>query len=75
MVAMSYHRARSPVLRLNVPNAAVAEGLPLMPLKQHTDMIWPGALVKLLSVMTKRLKLLILVGMKDILALVDAPAA
>ena len=71
------------MLRVTVSsNTAVAEGLPLMPIKQHTDMLWPGTLVKLLSVTTKRFNLLtlvgvmdILVGVKDILALVDAPAA
>ena len=63
------------MLRVTVSNAAVAEGLPLKPIKQHTDMLCPGTLVKLLSVTTKRFKLLTLVGMKDIQALVDAPAA
>ncbi len=52
---------------------AVAAGLPPMPENEETTMLWPGTLVKLLSMTTKRFKLLTLVGLKYILTLVDEP--
>ena len=60
--------ARTPLTRV-----AVAAGLPPMPENEETTMLCPGTLVKLLSVTTKRFKLLTLVGVKDIQALVDEP--
>ena len=60
--------ARTPLTRV-----AVAAGLPPMPENEETTVLWPGTLVKLLSVTTKRFKLLTLVGVKDIQALVDEP--
>ncbi len=62
-------------VRIPLTRVAVAAGPLLMPEKEETIMLWLGTLVKLLSVTTKRFKLLTLVGVKDIQALVDEPAA
>ena len=56
-------------------HTALAETVPLMPEKQQTFMVVPGALVKLSSLRTRRFKFSIFVGMKDIQIPPDAPAA
>ncbi len=63
------------MLRETEPNTALAETVPLMPEKQQTFMVVPGALVKLSSLRTRRFKLSTLVGVKDIQIPPDAPAA
>ena len=75
------NEARTPEVSVPLVNVTVstpltmvadAAGLPVKPENEETVMLWPGTLVKLWSVTTKRLKLLTLVGVKDITALVDA---
>jgi len=63
------------LLRETEPNTALAETVPLMPEKQQTFMVVPGARVKLSSLRTRRFKLSTLVGVKDIQIPPDAPAA
>ena len=76
------NEARTPEVSVPLVNVTVstpltmvadAAGLPVKPENEETVMLWPGTLVKLWSVTTKRLKLLTLVGVKDITALVGEP--
>ena len=65
MVPLVNVTVKTPLARL-----AVAAGLPPKPENEETTMSRPGTLVKLFRVTTKRLKPLIFVGVKDIMALV-----
>ena len=71
--AINLPAAKDTVRTPSLVNAAVAAGLPSIPPKDDTKFAWPGTLLNPVRVMTSRLKLPTLVGMNEILAVVEAP--